>query len=638
MAKTRRLDVVISGEDRSAGKAFKGVGDDADKLGDHLRTAGKNAGKGFSSGVESGVDGNSLSSKLKGIGGKVSSAFKVALVAGGAVAAVAFTGAFLTELDNEFATDKLVAQLGGSEWAEDMGKIAGDLYTEGFGESVGEVGETLRKILQGGLLTEDASDAQIEALTEKVLTFVDVLDQDADMAVQALVSMLKSGIAKDGAAALDVLTRGIQQGGDKAGDLLETFQEYSTMFREIGIDADDAMGLMVQGLRGGARDADKVADALKEFGIRAQDGSELTKRGFWLIGESAKDMGEMVAGGGDRAREALDRTLEGLLKIEDPVKRNEAAVDLFGAQAEDLGDALFALDLDTAAAGLGNTAGATDKLSAAYDNAKSKIEVFKREALEKLTTFIGDEVLPRLEDFSDWVGRNEGAVTILSGVLAAFVATALLAYTVSMGQAAVATIVATWPILAIIAALAALTAGFWWAWNNSQLFRDIVMKVGFAAIIAGSQIAAAASFVWSLISAVKDAVGWVKRLIDNLNNIPVLGGGKGGGIFGTLLNAFPGGAGVGTALNLLGRADGGPAFAGVPYIVGEEGPELFVPSRSGMVIPNDLTSNLVAAETGGGGSRMARVDMHLDGHVVGSAMIDFSRDYRGVNGRDPFGG
>lgn len=38
-------------------------------------------------------------------------------------------------------------------------------------------------------------------------------------------------------------------------------------------------------------------------------------------------------------------------------------------------------------------------------------------------------------------------------------------------------------------------------------------------------------------------------------------------------------------LNPLGRASGGPVSAGSPYIVGEEGPELFVPSRSGTIVP-----------------------------------------------------
>jgi len=37
---------------------------------------------------------------------------------------------------------------------------------------------------------------------------------------------------------------------------------------------------------------------------------------------------------------------------------------------------------------------------------------------------------------------------------------------------------------------------------------------------------------------------------------------------------------------MAGRAKGGPVSAGTPYIVGEEGPELFVPNASGTIIPN----------------------------------------------------
>ena len=35
------------------------------------------------------------------------------------------------------------------------------------------------------------------------------------------------------------------------------------------------------------------------------------------------------------------------------------------------------------------------------------------------------------------------------------------------------------------------------------------------------------------------------------------------------------------------RAKGGPVKGGSPYIVGEKGPELFVPSSSGNIVPND---------------------------------------------------
>jgi phage-related minor tail protein len=55
--------------------------------------------------------------------------------------------------------------------------------------------------------------------------------------------------------------------------------------------------------------------------------------------------------------------------------------------------------------------------------------------------------------------------------------------------------------------------------------------------------------------------------------------------------------------SLFGLADGGPATAGKPYVVGEEGPEIFVPKASGTVIPNGqaMGGAGTGASAGGGG-------------------------------------
>ena len=37
------------------------------------------------------------------------------------------------------------------------------------------------------------------------------------------------------------------------------------------------------------------------------------------------------------------------------------------------------------------------------------------------------------------------------------------------------------------------------------------------------------------------------------------------------------------------RANGGPVSSGFPYVVGERGPELFMPSTSGKIVPNNQT-------------------------------------------------
>jgi len=65
-------------------------------------------------------------------------------------------------------------------------------------------------------------------------------------------------------------------------------------------------------------------------------------------------------------------------------------------------------------------------------------------------------------------------------------------------------------------------------------------------------------------------------------------------------------SGTGTGGGLLGglfkpRALGGPVSAGSPYLVGERGPELFMPSRGGSIIPNNALG-------GGGTSVVVNVD------------------------------
>ena len=53
--------------------------------------------------------------------------------------------------------------------------------------------------------------------------------------------------------------------------------------------------------------------------------------------------------------------------------------------------------------------------------------------------------------------------------------------------------------------------------------------------------------------------------------------------------------------SLFGLADGGPATAGKPYVVGEEGPEIFVPKASGTVIPNGQAMGGAGTGAGAGG-------------------------------------
>lgn len=57
---------------------------------------------------------------------------------------------------------------------------------------------------------------------------------------------------------------------------------------------------------------------------------------------------------------------------------------------------------------------------------------------------------------------------------------------------------------------------------------------------------------------------------------------------------------TGPILALFGLAKGGPAKAGQPYIVGEQGPELFVPNQSGTVLPNNMMGGMAGGPGMGG--------------------------------------
>ena len=75
------------------------------------------------------------------------------------------------------------------------------------------------------------------------------------------------------------------------------------------------------------------------------------------------------------------------------------------------------------------------------------------------------------------------------------------------------------------------------------------------------------------------------------------GGGKNRGFLSAIGNIL--GGGIFGAIGGLFKADGGPVTGGSPYVVGEKGPELFVPGSSGNIIPNHAM---------GGGGMVINVD------------------------------
>ncbi|MFJ7154641.1 phage tail tape measure protein [Streptomyces sp. NPDC101118] len=335
-------------------------------------------------------------------GGRMTDKLKLGAAAAGAAAGALLVAGLSEAMGQLDITSKLQAQLGATgKDAARYGKVAGALYTKGVTESFEQGAEVIRSIMNAGLVKPDATNAQLESIASKMTDVATTFGTDMSMQTQAVSALLKNNLAPSAESALDIITVGFQKLGPNAEDLLETFQEYPVQLRKLGLDANEALGLFQQGLQGGARDTDIIADGLKEFSIRAIDMSTTSQDAYKALGLSAQDMSAKIAKGGQGAQEGLQLVLDRLRGIKDPVAQNAAAVGLFGTQAEDLGAALFKLDPSKAAGAFGQVTGSAATLGKTLHSGPShEIKVFTRAVQQTFVDFIGGKVLPLLSDWA----------------------------------------------------------------------------------------------------------------------------------------------------------------------------------------------------------------------------------------------
>ncbi|MGW1182959.1 phage tail tape measure protein [Streptomyces drozdowiczii] len=345
-------------------------------------------------------------------GESLMSGMKAKMVAG-AVAVGAAAGALVVKgleqsMEKQKATGKLKAQLDlSAKDAKRAGEAAGRLYGDTVTESVDEAAASIRATMSAGLAPPKATTKQLAELGTKVQDLSSLFEVDLGQAANAAGQAVKSGLAKNGAEALDVMFKGFQVMGPRADDLADTFNEYSTIFRSLGLDMKTVTGLFSQGMRAGARDTDVVADALKEFQIRTTDGSKASAEAFKLLGMNAEKSTAKFAKGGKGAAAGLQQVLDKLRNMKDPVDRNAAAVGLFGTKAEDLAGALWELDPSKAVKDLGAVGGAAKQAGDDLrDNAGAKFESFKRKALMAIGDATAKYVLPRLESFGRYLNSD----------------------------------------------------------------------------------------------------------------------------------------------------------------------------------------------------------------------------------------
>lgn len=324
---------------------------------------------------------------------------------------------------------------------EKLQGIMNDIYGSNYGESYTDVADALALVKNNTQLTGE----ELQNATKYALLFRDTLGIDIADSTRTVSTLMKTfGITSEDA--FNLLAQGQQKGLDFSGEMLDSINEYSIQMSKFGFSAEDVFNVLATGAESGAFNLDKVGDAVKELSIRVIDGSDTTKQGFQAIGVNADEMAKKFGQGGESAKQAFFEVVKGIASIEDPVKRNQAGVNLFGTQWEDLGEkAVLALAKTSDSISL--TSDSLEKLdSSRYASFGDALEgVGKKissafapiaESLAPLLTELGvqisEKLAPLLEQFSQWILENmpqikekmtevmNSVMTVIKGAIEAF--------------------------------------------------------------------------------------------------------------------------------------------------------------------------------------------------------------------------
>ena len=273
-----------------------------------------------------------IGDELKETGSKIEDAGKK--VAGlSAVAAAGLGLSAKSAADNEAAINKYIATTGKAvEETDKYKEVMEAIYNNNYGDSIADVADKMRIVSN---ILGELPEAELQSVVEKSYMLQDAYDMDFQENIRGINSLMDQfGITSE--QAFELINQGAQKGLNQNKDLTDQIAEYSTYYASLGFTAEEFFNIMIAGSKDGAYQIDYLNDAMKEFGIRTKDNSTGTINALDAMGLNADEIMKKFAQGGETAQEAFGEVTKSLMALEDPVKRNELGVQLFGTKWEDL--------------------------------------------------------------------------------------------------------------------------------------------------------------------------------------------------------------------------------------------------------------------------------------------------------------
>ena len=502
--------------------------------------------------VRLGIDSSGLDQGSQDAAGQVEN--NLSGIAAGA-AGVAVGGLFLAGLQSAMdittATTNLQNQLNLTEGqAQQAGQIAGDVFAQGFGESVTQVADSLAAVSQnmGGFAS--MSKGELTELTRQAEALAATFQFDVAESTQAAGELIKSGMAKNGQEAFDLITAAAKKLPPALREEIPAVtREYSQFFDQLGFTGPQMMGLLAESAKSPVFEIDKVADTLKELSLRLAE-TDAVKDPLKELGLDVADIQKLVNTG--KGTQAFDQITTALAGVENQTDRTRLAAALMGGPGEDAQAVLEGLGKagGIAKLGLDDVAGSS---KAVADNMAASPGQAWQSIMRTLSTTLGEALAPALSKVSQFLSENSGLIkAVMPVVLALAVALGIWAIAQWAVNSALLANPVTWIILGIVALVAIIvmiatkttwfqdiwhamvdgvTSAWNWLWSaisskvsaGVAFLRSILSTGRVAAWFAEVRNAAVVKLV-AMIAWVRGLPGRILSAVGNLNNLLVNAG------------------------------------------------------------------------------------------------------------------
>jgi TP901 family phage tail tape measure protein len=448
----------------------------------------------------------------------------------------------------------------------------------------------------------------------------------------------------DAAAATDVIVATARAGNFETEQFASAIGRVLPFAKQAGSSLEDmggAVALLTRTNTDAAQSVTQVSALFKAFVVPTEE----AKKALDNVGLSAEDMRNAIASEGlPAALDMLDEKLGG--------NREQLGRLLGSSEAASAAFQILDADSQTIAETFGVVNDATgitqDAFEVMQDTAENKLAVAMATAKDSLIP-IGDALLdhinPRLEDFSNWMEENK--VPIEQGFIAIFSALDSIVTAIEelMGEKVLPFMKEVFEDRRFHEGMATIAGAFTVIAIESERFVDSAVGVFLQDLTKDSLL----NGLGALGDRLRDIGVFLSIINDTIN---LLQGKEGSATFDELaqfasrLRGFSFGTNIAQSVieSILGtgtaspdrvfsselrgrRAGGGPVAGGGSYLVGEMGPELFIPaSGGGTIIPNNQM---------GGGAKISitvNAGMGANGAQIGQEIVSAIKRYERTSG------